>query len=230
MTDGRWNQLGGVAGLGYVVVAVGAAALTGKPPAPDASAAVIRDFVVDKHAELVAQGWLYGLGAALMLWFALAVRRVLRREGRHLGDLFFVGTAVVVALLLVAMAIQIAVARAAARLSAEAVRLVGVDLGLVLVALVGFIVATTAVAYAVCVMSDAALPRWTAWLAIIAAVANLAGTFSVFVADGPFSSEGGGAAWLPALSTVVWYLGTAVALLRLNRRHTRAEQAVQGFG
>ena len=223
MTDARWKQLGGAAGLGYVLVAVGAASLTGEPPAPGASSAEVRDFVLANRTELMTQGWLYGLGAALMLWFAFAVRQVLREAAaeRHLGDLFFVGTAAIAALLVVAMAIQIVVAMSAAHLTAGAVRVVGVDFGLILLGLAGFIVATTAVAYAMCVLTDGALPRWTGWLALVAAAVNLAGTLGIFVHGGPFSIEGVVTAWLPGLSVVLWYLGVAVAMLRMGRRQPR---------
>jgi len=232
MTDARSDQLGGIAGIGYVLLAVVAGALTGKPPAPDVGSAAIRDFFIDKHVQLMAQGWLYGLGAALMLWFAVAVRRVLRMTpaGRYLGDVYLAGTTVIAALLLATMAVQVVVAKMAQDLSPTAVRVVGADFGLVLLGMGGFIVATTAIAYAACVIPTAALPRWTGWLAIVAAVVNLAGTLGVFVADGPFSIEGPVTAWLPGLTLTLWYLGVALALSRLNRRQTRAEQAVQGFG
>ena len=218
MTSDRWNQLGGAAGIGYVLVAVVAMALPGKPPASSASSAEVKDFVVDKHGLLIAQGWLYAVGAALLLWFALALRRVLHEatSGPHLGDLFFVGTAVVTGVSLVSMAIQIVVAKSADRLSAEAVRVVGVEFGVVMRLLCGFILAATAVAYLACVISGVSLPRWTGWLAIAAAVVSLAGPLGAVVADGPFSVDGTATFWLPGLFTALWYLGASVALLRMK--------------
>jgi hypothetical protein len=216
MTDGYWTRLGGVAGLLFVLVAVVAGAITGKPPPPQASDAAVKAFFVDKQDLLVTQAWLYALGAALLLWFAVGLRPPLRAATglRHLSDLFFAGTAVISALLLVAMAIQVVVARAAERLSAGVVRTVGLDFGAVLIALWGFVVATTALAYVLSIRARSVLPRWTAWLAAAAIVLNLAGTVSVFVRSGPFSSEGAFTVWLPALSSSLWYLAVSIAMLR----------------
>ncbi|ORB64275.1 hypothetical protein [Mycolicibacterium tusciae] len=219
MTTGRWYQLGGIAGIGYVVAAAIAMVLTGFHPPPAASSEEVREFFVEKHASLTAQGWLIALGAALLLWFAVTLRGVLRAVpgGRKLGDVFFVGTAVAAGLSLVAMAIQIVMAKAASRLTPEAVRVVGFDFVLAQYLLCGFIVASAALAYGLCVFRGAGLPRWTAWLAIVAAVMNFAGTLCVFVPYGALSVVGNVVVWLPGFATTVWYFGAAVALLGVGR-------------
>jgi hypothetical protein len=216
MRDARWNRFGGVAGVLFVLVAVAAAALTGSPPKPEVSAIVFKDFFIDKQDLLVTQAWMYALCAPLLLWFAVAVRRILHEadEVGYLGDLFLVGTTAIAALLVVAMAMQIAIAKAADSLGAETVRAVGVDFGVVVVGLWGFIVAVTGFAYAACVMAYGVLPRWTAWLAVAAVVLNLVGTVGVFISSGPFSMEGGFTVWVPMLATILWYLGTSIAILR----------------
>ena len=78
------------------------------------------------------------------------------------------------------------------------------------------IVALAATGYAGCVFSQAVLPRWTGWLAVIAAVVNVVGTLSVFLSGGPFSIEGGWGTLLPVAATGVWYLGTSVSLFRVH--------------
>ena len=208
------NRTGGAAGFVYVMATIAAAALTGKPPGRDASNQAVQHFFIDHRGQVVLQGWLYALATGLVIWFAVAVRRLLHTAstGRHFGDLFFVGTVAVAALSFVSMSIRIVAAGAADELSASAVRAVGADFSLVLLALCGFIVALAAVGYAGCVLPDGVLPRWTGWLAIVAAVVNLAGTTSVFVPDGPFSIEGGLATLLPVAATAVWYLGTSICL------------------
>ncbi|MCV7179690.1 hypothetical protein [Mycolicibacterium sphagni] len=214
MNDRRLNRTGGIAGLAYLVIASAAAAITGKPPGPHASNQSVQHFFIEYQGRLVAQGWLYALATGLVIWFAVAVRRVLyaASSGRHLGDLFFVGTVAVGALSFVSMSIRIVAAGAAAELSASAVRAVGTDFSLVLLALCGFIVALSAIGYACCVIPDGLLPRWTGWLAIVAATVNVAGTASVFVTDGPLSIEGGFATVLPVAATAAWYLGTSISM------------------
>ncbi|MDY6995395.1 MAG: hypothetical protein SW019_02295 [Actinomycetota bacterium] len=208
------NRTGSIAGIVYVVAAAAAALLTGRPPGPTAGNEAVQLFFIDHRAMVVAQGWLYALATGLVIWFALAVRRLLHlaSSGRYLGDLFFVGTVAIATLTFVSMSIRIVAARAADQLSAPAVRAVGADFSLVLLALCGFIVALAAVGYAICVITDGVLPRWTGWLAILAAVVNLLATGSVFVRGGPFSIEGGLSTLLPVGATALWYLGTAFSL------------------
>lgn len=158
-----------MAGIGYVLAAAIAVTVAGFHPPPAVSSEEVREFFIEKNASLTAQGWLMGLGAGLLLWFALALRSVLRTApgGRRLGEVFFVGTAVAAGLSLVAMSIQIVIAKAAARLSAEAVRVVGFDFVLAQYLLCGFIVASTAVAYALCVFAVSGSPGgrvgWRSW-------------------------------------------------------------------
>jgi hypothetical protein len=156
----------------------------------------------------------------LLLVFALAVRRVLHKPGGRGQSRrsLWAGTTVIVALLLVAMAMQITIAKTADGLGAETVRALGADFGLVLIAMWGFVMAFTGLAYAVSVMAQGVLPRWTAWLAIVALVVNVVGTAGVFFDSGPFSMESGFTAWAPALSVTLWYLGTSIALLRTRDR------------
>jgi hypothetical protein len=221
MRERRWDRFGAVAGIAFVLLAVVAAILTGSPPKPADADQVFKDFFIDKHDQLVTQAWMYALSAPFLLWFATTLRRVLRRvegdEG-YLADLFLVGTTANAALLAAAMAMQVAIASVAERLSPEIVRGLGIDFGAALVALFGFIVAITAFAFAAVVLATSALPRWTAWLAVVALVLNVVGTVGVFADDGAFSIEGGFTVFVPFLATMLWYLGTAIAMLRASGR------------
>ncbi|MGO4442094.1 hypothetical protein AB4Z42_01925 [Mycobacterium sp. 2YAF39] len=214
MTRFGWNRTGGVAGIAYVLIAAVTPALTGQPPGGEASSAAVRTFFIDHRGSVVAQGWLYALATIFIVWFALAVRRVLYTSptGRHLSDMFFVATVAVATLSFVSMSIRIVAAGAADELSPSAVRAIGADFSLVLLALSGFMVAVAAIAYAACVLEQGVLARWTVWLAVIAAVVNLAGTASVFIPNGPFAVEGGLSTWFPVVVTAVWYLGTSISL------------------
>jgi hypothetical protein len=214
--DRTWIRVGGVAGLLYVVVALVAAAVPGAPPPADGRAITFQNYFIAHHGQLVVQAWLYALAAPLMLMFAVAVRKALQRssETSSLGELFVLGTTVVVALLLAAMAMQIAFAQFADRIDAEVVFAIGAHFGTVLVGLWGFTIGLTAFAYAFGVLRYGVAPRWTAYLAIVALVINVIATAGVFVRTGAFSMEGGFSAWAPAASTTLWYLGTSIALIR----------------
>jgi hypothetical protein len=232
MQDRRWDRVGALAGIAFVVVAVLAAAVTGSSiPKPDDADQVFKDFFIDKHDQLITQAWLYALAAPLLLWFGATVRRVLRKaEGDkgYLGDLFLAGTTADAALLVALMAMQVAVSNVADRLAPETVRGIGLDFGAAVVALFGFLIATTALAFAAVVLATNVLPRWTACLAVIALVLNLVGTAGVFFDDGSFSIEGGLIVFVPFLSTLLWYFGTSIAMLRARRGEATITEPMPG--
>jgi hypothetical protein len=203
----------------YVLVAIIAAMLPGAPPQADGKPTTYQNYLVEHQQSLVAQAWMYASAGSLMLIFAVAVRRVLRKsgDGGYLSELFLVGSAAVAGLLVVAMAMQAAVTQRAEGLAAEVVFAVGVHFVGVLLGLCGFIMAATAFAYAFCVIACGVLPRWTAYMAVLAFAVNLIATAGVFFRTGPFCLEGGFSAWAPAASTVIWYLGTSIAMLRYSR-------------
>jgi|GEM_PF-6351487 hypothetical protein len=216
MSENRWIRAGAFAGLGFVLIAIVAGALTGAPPQADGKAATYQSFFIAHHDALVVQAWMYALAAPLQLMFAVSVRRILRRSdgGGYLGDLFLVGTTANATLLVVAQAMQLAFAERADGLAAEVVFTVGVHFVGVLIGLWGFIIGATAFAFACCVFAHGVLPRWTGYLALLALFVNVVGTTGVFFRTGPFCLEGGFSAWAPAVSTVLWYLGASIAILR----------------
>jgi hypothetical protein len=214
MRDGRSIRIGAVAGIGFVLIALVAAALPGAPPRPDGKASTYQNYFVEHQGALVTQAWLYALAAPLMLTFAVSVRRILRKADGFFSDLFVLGTTAIVGLQVVTYAMQIAFAQTADSLPAGVVFTVGVHFQGVLIGLWGFIMAATAFAYAFCVFASGVLPRWTAYLAVLAVAVSLVATAGVFFRTGPFCLEGGFSAWAPAVTTVLWYLGTSIAMLR----------------
>lgn len=208
----------GAAGLLYVFVAAAAAALPGAPPTADGQAATYRDYFIAHHTALAVQGWLYALAAPLLLVFAAGIRHTLRAadDTGFLGDLFIAGTTVVAALLIVSMSIQVVFTQFAGRLDPDTVYAVGAHVPGMVIVLSGPALALTAAVYAYGGLRHGAMPRWTAYLAILVTVVALVATCGVFVDRGAFSVEGGFSAWGPAASMLLWYLGTSIALLRLT--------------
>ncbi|HEV7580454.1 MAG TPA: hypothetical protein VGO77_08615 [Mycobacterium sp.] len=145
-------------------------------------------YFVEHQGALVAQAWLYPLAAPLMLVFAVSVRRILRKVDGFFSDISVLGTTAIVGLQVVTYAMQIVLS--------------------------GFIIAATAFAYAFCVFASGVLPRWTGYLAVLAVAVSLTATAGVYFRTGPFCLEGGFSAWAPALTTVLWYLGSSIAMLR----------------
>jgi hypothetical protein len=75
--------------------------------------------------------------------------------------------------------------------------------------------APTAIAlgsYAALVFRSAALPRWTAWLGLVGALAHVALLASFVVSEGFFSLEGQVITAIPA-TLFMWIIGTGIAML-----------------
>ncbi len=87
------------------------------------------------------------------------------------------------------------------------------DLPWGLLAMSGVPTALALGAYAVQVSRDRRLPGWTAWLAVVAALAHLALIASLVVTTGFFSLEGGVTIGIPG-TLFAWILGTSIVLLR----------------
>lgn len=214
MQESHWIRLGAIGGIVYALTAVVAGALVGASPPADGTAATYQAFFIEKQDMLVLQGWLFPLTAPFLLAFSVAVRRILRRADPYSSELFLAGQTVIAALVVLAMSMQIAIAQAADTIDAQVLFTIGVHFPAVLIGLWGFITAAVAFAYAYCVFKGAVLPKWTAYLAVLAAVVCIVSTAGVFASSGAFTMEGNFSAFAPALSTVVWYLGVAIAMLR----------------
>ncbi len=208
--------MGGFAGIAYGAIAILGAALTGAPPGARGTGTAYESYFAENQNLLIAQAWLYALAAPFLLIFAVSVRCVLRRadDGGFLGELFMIGQAVIATLLVGTMGMQAAFAQAAGGLPAAVVSTVGVHFVAVVLGLLGFITGMTAGAFAYCVSAYAVLPRWTAYLAVLASVVSLGSTMGVFVSTGGFVAEGGLLARAAAVATLLWYLGTSFAMLR----------------
>jgi len=87
------------------------------------------------------------------------------------------------------------------------------DLGFGLLAMSGVPTALALGSYAAQVFSDSRLPVWTAWVAVVAAVAHLVLLASLVITSGFFSLQGEVIIAIPAM-LFAWILGTSIVLLR----------------
>jgi hypothetical protein len=113
MDDAKWARYAALGGLLFVVLNVVGAAITGKPPAPDDSAAKIIQYLNDKGTALQAAQALGGAGSVgLLWWFGSLWRRMSAAEGgRHrLSVVSLVGLALSGALFLASGAVSSAAA------------------------------------------------------------------------------------------------------------------------
>jgi hypothetical protein len=87
------------------------------------------------------------------------------------------------------------------------------DLSFGLLAMSGVPTALALGSYAAQVFRDERLPGWTAWIAVVAALAHLLLLASLVIASGFFSLEGGAIIAIPA-TLFAWIIAISVVLLR----------------
>jgi hypothetical protein len=93
------------------------------------------------------------------------------------------------------------------------------DLTFGLLAMSGAPTAIALGSYAALVFRSTALPRWTAWLGVVGALAHLALLASFVVSEGFFSLQGQVITALPA-TLFIWITGTGIAMLATEHRGT----------
>lgn len=207
--------LGGLAGVfGVVVPAIGLLVLPiWRFPATTASGAEVSRFVAEHRSALQATMALYTAGVTLWLLFGAVVWARLRAVSDAesvLPSCYAAGLTGFVTLLLAGFtAFDVAIYR---RAGAGEARLL-YDLTFALLAMSGMPTAIAMGAFAISVYRDRWLPRYTADLAALTALAHAPLLLSFVVGSGFFSLEGAVITVVPA-PLWAWNLMTGLALLR----------------
>jgi hypothetical protein len=153
--------------------------------------------------------------AAVWLWLVFGVGVWLRLREATGGDsvlsaCFLVGLVGFVTLLLAGFTSFLVLVYRAPEASDP--RLLN-DLAFGLLAMSGAPTALALGSYAALVLGSDRLPRWTAWVAIVAALAHLVLLASLVIRSGFFSLEGGVTIAIPA-TLFAWICSTSIALWR----------------
>jgi hypothetical protein len=184
-------------------------------PETGATATDLAHFV-DAHRPALLLAMLVNAGTVgLWLVFGVGIWRWLRDTTAGQSDLstcFLVGLVSFVSLLLAGFTSFFLLIYRAPQASDP--RLL-YDLGFALLAMSGVPTALALGAYAIHALRDRRLPSWTAWLAIMAAVAHVVLLASLVITSGFFSLEGGVTIAIPA-TLFAWILATSVILLKVR--------------
>ncbi len=185
-------------------------------PGTGATAGEITGFVSAHRSALLLAMALSTTAVALWLLFGVGVW--LRLRGRTSGEsflsvCFLVGLVSFVTLLFAGFTCLYLLAYRAPE--SPDPRLL-YDLSWGLLAMSGVPTALALGAYAVQVFRDGRLPGWTAWLAVVGALAHLALIASLLVTTGFFSLEGGVTIAIPA-TLFAWITGTSIAMMPADR-------------
>lgn len=211
-------KLAGMAGaLGFALASIGSVVIGAFDdaaivdfPGSRASSAEIAAFIAEHRSPALAAMILNTLGVALWIVFGAGVWLRLRAGGENvLSACFALGLAGFTTLILAGFVPFFLLAYRSPGVT-EAKLLYDLTFGLL--AMSGVPTTVAAGAYCALVWSTGRLPRWTAALAAIAAVAHVALLLSFVVRDGFFSLQGQVISAIPA-TLFVWILGTSIALL-----------------
>jgi hypothetical protein len=176
----RWAPIGGIV---FVVLMVGGTFFIGDVPTADAPEQEITDYLADSdnHIRNIVGAYLWAVGALTFLWFLTRLRSDLRRAEGGTGavaNLAFGAGVVFAAVWMVSAAVFASVAHAVELRDApvtdpDLVRVL-LPMGLLLLLLgAGFAGVLLLLAASAVILRTAVLPRWLAWLGIVAAIALL---------------------------------------------------------
>jgi hypothetical protein len=211
-------KLAGLAGL--VSIALGVAGVIIDEmwtiPGTGANAGELAGFVDAHRSALLVAVILTAAGVALWLIFGVGVWVWMRETASggesFLSACFLVGLVSFVTLLFAGFtSFLVLVYRAPAPSDPRLLY----DLAFGLLAMSGVPTALALGSYAAHVFRDGRLPGWTAWIAVVAALANLGLLASLVVRSGFFSLEGGVIIAIPG-TLFVWVLATSIVLLRVG--------------
>jgi hypothetical protein len=220
LTEAGWIRLAGWAGIGTVILDVVAMVLNFAPGVPPdyTDAARFAAYVHNGGPLLIGAGLLFTLSFTIGMAFVVGIRDLIASGGgawRSVSNLFLVANAVAYAVGYVGIGLLIAsVTEATTKGDPAVVRaLFGggfSTLGAVNYAELAFAVAV----YGFAVRRLAFLPRWTGWLAWIAAVGSAASMPAAFGGSGFYSQLGPAPLMIGFLPLLAWSLAVAICMVR----------------
>jgi hypothetical protein len=208
----RW---GGLAGFGFVALALIAYFIPGVPERVDSDAGTISSYVADSRDALLIAALLWGAAAVLLLWFAAAFTEALRERAErtdvHLALL--AGAVLVAGAIFVNAALMGATAYGVDTRSAD-LTLMLYQASAVMVTLIGFASALPLTAAGIGVIRTHLMPNWLGYLAFLAALVSVIGAFGIFVETGAFVPGGPVMALIPLLVAAAWVLCGSYFMVR----------------
>lgn len=208
-------QLAGVAGVASIALGIAGSIVDEMRtfPGTSATAGEIAGYVGAHRSALLVAMVLSTAAVGLWLLFGVGVWQWLRETTGNVSVFsvcFLVGLISFVTLLLAGFTSFFMLVYRAGEVSDP--RLL-YDLAFGLLAMSGVPTALALGSYAMQVLRDSRLPRWTAWLAVVVALAHLVLLASLVITSGFFSLEGGVIIAIPAM-LFAWILATSIVLLR----------------
>ena len=214
--DRRWERIGFVAGIAWVVLLVIGNLVQTAPPNASDSAEKVTSYFVNHRSGILLGQYLVGLGAIVFVFFLMALANYFRQAD---GALRILPAAIVgaglwtLAVGIVDGSITTALAYGVAKEGGPAVVYAFWRLFVVAATWRGYTVAALFVAIAAAALRTRSVPRWVGATATVLALAQMVRPLGLYAASGPFEPLGAFSS-ISFLLDGVWVLAVSILFLR----------------
>lgn len=212
----RHARYGAATGILFVLFVIVGFLVTPNPPAADASAAEVFEYVGDKQDTLHTVQLLFAIAGFFFIWFIGTLRHFLAAaegDGGRLANTAFGGGLVAAATLLVGGALAATAALHPAENGPELTHAL-IDASLIVPAVGAPAVAIFFAANGLSILHSEYLPSWLGWLGLVTALFSLIGISAVYTDNGVFAADGVLGFFIGFLLFLVWSLAASIALYR----------------
>lgn len=215
MTERHELRWGGLAGLGFVVLAMLGEFLPGMPPGVDSPAGEITSYISGSRASILAGALMWSAAGGLVIWFASAFAEAIRERAER-SD---VHLALLAGSVLVGGAIFVNAALTAATAFGidgreQAMTTAMFQTTEVMTTMIGFAATLPLAAAGIGVLRTHLMPDWLGYLGLLAALVSFAGAFGVFASDGAFRPGGWLMSTVPLLVSAIWIVCASGYMVR----------------
>lgn len=207
----RW---GGIAGVGYAVLALIAYFLPGTSiPRADDPAGQIVAFFTDNRALVLTQAFLFCAAAALLVWFAAALAQTLRdREpGSDLPGALLGGVILVAGVMFIGAGLY---GNIAYRVGDPAMVVGSFTLTQLMSTMLGLAAAVPFTALAIGIHRTRIFPEWMTWFAGLCAMLGVVGALFIGQTGGVFVAGGPLAMMIPFLANALFVIVASAFMVR----------------
>jgi hypothetical protein len=215
MSD-RYARYGASTGILFVVLAIIGFLVTPNPPAADASAAEVFEYVSDKANTLHAVQLIFAAAGFFFIWFIGTLRHSLAAaeggDGR-LANTAFGGGLIAIATLMVGFGLAATAALHPAENGPELTHAL-IDASLLVPAVGAPAAAVFFAANGLSILRSGYLPSWLGWLGLVTALFSLIGVSPVYTDSGVFAADGVLGLFIGLVLFFVWSLAASIVLYR----------------